>query len=393
MFYTLSVLLRRGSNFILNIMIARVLTVQEFGEFSQLTIIAIYLLLVTEFGYNEYILVKAKKNNNLKFLLSNFFIISIITFIILSLILGIFHQSEFIYLILLKVYLDSYLNKLILTYYQYENKFNIYSKLTIFYSLSLLSLSYYLYLNHLSLYCTLIIINILLLLMTIALVKKSNIEFRMINLGKIKEYINKEFTYFALSSITIPIYMQMPLFIMIFFVSKENIAVFYLAYVISSVMLLLSVSVNQQFLPKFIHNKKVDFFIQIKIPILLLVGLNFFIFLIFLFFGEFIIINILNKSEYMNANQYILLLMLSNLFQSVSGIIALYLVVNNLMKKKLNIHIELIFISLVLSIILIYIYGILGVALSYIILYIYTFIRYTSIVVKIKNLEKLNYGK
>jgi Na+-driven multidrug efflux pump len=68
--------------------------------------------------------------------------------------------------------------------------------------------------------------------------------------------------------------------------------------------------------------------------------------------------------------------MIANIFQSVSGLISLYLVSNNLMKDKLFIHMELVVVSCIVSIFFIYNYGTTGVALSYIILYFYTFFRY-----------------
>lgn len=389
MLYTFSILLRRFSNFILNIFIARLVSVQDFGEYSQFTILATYMLLITEFGYNEYILVRSKRDNNLDFLLTNFMFISLVTFIVVNILLLCFNQTLLLFFVLLKVYLDIYLSKLILSYYQFEQKFNTYSVLNIAYSILIISFVLSLKYLNFSIENIILTIDLFLLLQITILSFKSSMNLTFLNPKKILSHINKEFSFYAFSSITIPIYMLMPLFIMTFYVSKEEIAIFYLAYTVSSVMLLISMSINQQYLPKLIHNKNESFYRQIKYPILILAGFNFCAFFVFYFFGEFILTSILNKPEYIESNSYILLLMVSNIFQSISGLIALYLISNNLMQKKLLIHIELIIVSFVLSIFIIQYYGITGVVWSYVLLYVYTFVRYALYVHKFANKRRI----
>jgi O-antigen/teichoic acid export membrane protein len=356
--------------------ITRLVSIQDFGEYSQFTIFTTYLLLITEFGYNEYILVKAKKENNLDFLLTNFMFISLITFILISIVLLFFNQTLLLFLVLLKVYLDTYLSKLILSYYQFEQKFNVYSKLNILYSVLILFFVFLLKYLNFSIENIVLTVDLFLLMNIAVLSFKSNISINLLNLKKILPCINKEFSFYAFSSITIPIYMLMPLFIMTFYVSKEDIAIFYLAYTISSVMLLISISINQQYLAKLIHNKSGNFYQQIKYPILILLGFNLFAFFVFYVFGEYILISLLNKPEYTESNNYILLLMVSNIFQSISGLLALFFISNNLMKKKLNIHLEFIGLSIFLSYILIVNFGLIGVVYTYIIIYLYGALRY-----------------
>jgi len=384
MFYTISILLRRISNFVLNIFIARLVTLQEFGEYSQFTILVTYLLLITEFGYSEYILVKSKKENNLDFLLTNLTLVSIVTFILIGIILFFFNNSLLLLLVLVKVYLDVYLNKLVLTYYQFEQKLSIYSKINIAYSFVIFSFIFLLQYFNLSIENIIMSIDLLLSVTLLFLIVKTNIYIKLFSFTKLFPYINKDFAYYALSSITIPIYMQLPIFIMTFFILKEQIAIFYLSYTISSVMLLISISINQQCLPKLIHNKNRSFYSQIKQPMLLLISFNILAFVIFYFYGEVILTTILNKPEYIESNKYILFLMISNIFQSASGLIALYLISNGFMKQKLRIHIELITISIVLSLILIPLFKLYGTAYTYILLYIVAFIRYLIFVLNSK---------
>jgi O-antigen/teichoic acid export membrane protein len=387
MLYTISILLRRISNFILNIFIARLITLENFGEYSQYTILVTYLLLVTEFGYSEYILVKSKKENNLDFLLTNFTLVSFLTFILIGVILFFFNNSLLLILVLIKVYLDAYLSKLILTYYQFKQNFTVYSILNIAYSFVILTFIFFLEYLNFTIVNIIMSVDVFLIISILLLIVKSNINIKSINIKKLLPFLKKDFTYYAMSSITIPIYMQLPIFIMTFFVEKEEIAIFYLAFTISSVMLLISISINQQYLPKLLHEKNKSFYTQIKFPILLLILFNLFTFILFYFFGEAILSTILNKPEYIESNKYILLLMISNIFQSLSGLMALYLVSNDLMQNKFYIQLEFILLSLILGLILIINYELLGVALTYIILYFYALIRY------VKYINKVQYAK
>lgn len=378
MIYTFSIIARRLSSFLINLMIARIVSIQEFGDYSNYIILSTYFLLLTEMGYSEYILLKSKQNNNLNFLLTNFISLSFFTFFVITLISSLFYESYLLTLVLGKVYLDIYLNKLLLTHYQYKDHLKQYAYLNIGLSISLLLAIAFFWVSPISLEHMLLFIDIILLGFVFIVLKKTNITSRFINLTKFKQYFNKEFLYYALSSITIPLYMQLPLVIMTFFVPKDDIAIFFIAYSISSVMLLVSISINQQYLPKLIHNPEVNFSEYIKAPIVLLLLFNLIVMLFFIFFGEYILIKLFNKPEYINANIFIILLMIANLFQSTSGLIALYLVSKGLMKKKFIIHLELIVISLIVSFILIPYYDLKGVAMSYILIYIYALIRYFS---------------
>ncbi len=382
MIYTFSIIARRLSSFLINLMIARIVSIQEFGDYSNYIILSTYFLLLTEMGYSEYILLKSKQNNNLNFLLTNFISLSFFTFFVITLISSLFYESYLLTLVLGKVYLDIYLNKLLLTHYQYKDHLKQYAYLNIGLSISLLLAIAFFWVSPISLEHMLLFIDIILLGFVFIVLKKTNVKSKFINLTKFKQYFNKEFLYYALSSITVPLYMQLPLVIMTFFVPKDDIAIFFIAYSISSVMLLVSTSINQQYLPKLIHNSEVNFSEYIKPPIILLLLFNLIVILFFIFFGEYFLSELFDKPQYIEANIFIILLMIANLFQSISGLVALYLVSKGLMKKKFFIHIELIIIAFLISFILINNYSIIGVALSYIFLYLYTFFRYVTIVNK-----------
>jgi O-antigen/teichoic acid export membrane protein len=281
--------------------------------------------------------------------------------------------------------MDTFLTKLLFTYYQYKQKFNIVATINIFYCICVGVLLVFLQFSKLTIENILMILNFFIFINILLFIYKSNLDFKQLNVRKNLSTVDKDIWYYGFSSITIPLYMQMPLFIMTFFVEKEEIAIFYLAYTISSVMLLVSISINQQYLPKVIHNKNKPFFSIIKFPIVLLILFNILTYLFFYFFGHETIEIILNKPEYIKSNELILWLILSNCFQSISGLLALYLVSKNLMKEKLYLHLEMIIIGLILSIIFISNFSLYGVIITYLFIYSYSNLRYIFIIKKDKN--------
>lgn len=374
MLFTASVFSKRIVNFLLNIILARIISLQDFGEYSSFIIIASYILLMTEFGYSEYTLIKGKQNNNFSFLLSNFVIISIITFISISLISMTFELNLIFLLVLGKVYMEVFLNKLLLTHYQYSHNFKVYSLVGLTYSVFVFFMCIYIFYFPLELSRILLIINIFLLCSMLILFKTTSINFKLVDLSFFVKSLNKDLLHYGLSSVTVTVYMLSPLLIMTYLLTKEQVGIFYVAYMIASVMILFSVAINQQYLPKIIGQKR-DFYILISKPLKLLLILNILMFILFYLFGEFILSVLFQKEDFIETNKYLLLLIVSNLFQSISGLLAMYLVGNDLLKKKFSFHLEFIAISLIVSFPLIYSFELYGVSYSFLFIYSYSLLR------------------
>jgi len=375
MLFTASVFSKRIVNFLLNIILARIISLQDFGEYSSFIIIASYILLITEFGYSEYTLIKGKQNNNFSFLLSNFVLISIITFILISLMSMTFELNLIFLLVLGKVYMEVFLNKLLLTHYQYSHNFKVYSLVGLIYSVFVFFMCIYIFYFPLELSRILLIINIFLLCSILILFKTASINFKLVNLSFFVKSLNKDLLHYGLSSVTVTVYMLSPLLIMTYLLTKEQVGIFYVAYMIASVMILFSVAINQQYLPKIIGQKN-DFYILISKPLKLLLILNILMFILFYLFGEFILSVLFQKEDFIETNKYLLLLIVSNLFQSISGLLAMYLVGNDLLKKKFSFHLEFIVVSLIVSFPFIYSFELYGVTISYIVIYLYVLFRY-----------------
>lgn len=145
MLFTASIFSKRIVNFLLNIILARIISLQDFGEYSSYLIVASYILLITEFGYSEYTLIKGKQNNNFSFLFTNFTFLSIITFVGISTISMTFEVNYIFLLILGKVYMEVFLNKILLSHYQHIHNFRFYSLISFAYSLFLFFVCIYIF--------------------------------------------------------------------------------------------------------------------------------------------------------------------------------------------------------------------------------------------------------
>lgn len=389
MLFTVSVFSKRIVNFLLNIILARIISLQDFGEYSSFVIIASYILLITEFGYSEYSLIKGKQNNNFSFLLSNFVIVSIVTFILISLVSMTFKLNLIFLLVLGKVYMEVFLNKLLMAYYQYSHNFKVYSLLGLVYSTFVFFMCIYIFYFPLGLNKILLIINVFLLCTILIFFKTTSIDFKLVNLRIFIKSLNKDLLHYGLSSITITVYMLSPLLIMTYLLTNERVAIFYVAYTIASVMILFSVSINQQYLPKVIGQKS-DFYILISKPLKLVIVLNILMFVLFDLFGESILSVLLQKEDFMETNKYLLILIISNLFQSISSLLSMYLVGNDLLKKKFSFHLEFIAISLIVSFPLIYSFELYGVTISYIVIYLYVLFRYFIFIRENKKIKSSN---
>lgn len=105
----------------------------------------------------------------------------------------------------------------------------------------------------------LLIVNLFLLTNVLILFKNTSLNLKLLSVPMFIKSLTKDLIHYGLSSVTVTVYMLSPLLVMTYLLPKEDVAVFYVAYMIASVMILLSVSINQQYLPKIIGQKN-DFF-------------------------------------------------------------------------------------------------------------------------------------
>ena len=152
--FTLSNLLKRGSNYFLLVLLARTIPVSVFGTYSAYINIIGVLLLVTNFGFSEYLLVNSEDNRLLKINSSNFLQVSFLLFIILFIGLCFFPKDDSILaaLVLIKIFLETSIYNILLAYYQVEKKLKIMSITNIVSGASVIILSFLCYLFNYKIY-------------------------------------------------------------------------------------------------------------------------------------------------------------------------------------------------------------------------------------------------
>lgn len=392
--FTLSNLLKRGSNYLLLVLLARSIPVHVFGTYSAYINIIGVLLLITNFGFSEYLLVNSEDSKMLKTNSSNFLQISFVLFVIIFLGLCVFplDDSMLAALTLIKIFLETSFYNILLAYYQVENKIKIMSITNIVSGASVIIISLFCYLSDHEIYTYFFYIN--LVYIVIVIIHLLRIEFKFTFITETISYIKTRFSdlkYYGISMITIPIYMMAPTVIGSFLLEPETLAQYQIAFSIANILLLVSVSLLQEGYVKFIAYKNdiLELTKLLKKTATKIILINLVILILFIVFGEELLMFVYKKEEYLKAYSPLLILLFANMIFMFASITAVIMVVLKLQKEKSKYHIEFIVISIFFGLLLTYLYGINGLASSYIILYFYSTFRYIKKYIKIYKLELL----
>lgn len=337
--------------------------------------------MVTNFGFNEYILANSKDEKTLKTNFLGFFLFSLIILLGILFLIVFINISDYLLLVLIaiKIFLDTSLVKILLAYHQVKKTI---PQLTFVYFISsivilaLISLVYicggsvYSYLASYIIGLTLIYIISLYNIKPQLNIPVS--QFYKKNVSKIK--------YYGLSYITVSLYMLIPNAIAAVMIPKKEMALYQASYSIANVILLVSVSFIQYSYSKLIGISKREIFKKELLKIIKQVILiNTFVIFFFFFFGEYILTNTYGSIFFKKGLMPLLLLLIANLIQSVSAVLIMPLVIVKMQKIKYYINIELIVITSISSTILIYMFSYYGIIYSFILIYIYSFFRFARV--------------
>jgi O-antigen/teichoic acid export membrane protein len=379
--FTFSNLFKRGANYLLLVLLARSISVSEIGVYSAYLNVLALLVLITNFGFSEFLLVNSENKNQLKVNTINFFQISLCIFAVLILLSVLIPLKDNILcvLVLIKIYFETTIYNILLAHHQVAKKLKVITIMNITIGLFVILTCILCYFFKENIYTYLISINLVYGFTFFYLF--SSIKIKFSPLKNVFIFIKKSFSnlkYYGLTMITVPIYMMAPTVIGSLLLEPEILAQYQAAFSIANILLLVSVSLlqvgyvefveYQNNLPKLIKALKK---IGIKI---ILVNLLFLLF--FFCFGEQILLLVYKKEEYLNAYYPLILLLIGNIIFMFASISAVLMVVLKLQKEKAKYHLEFIIISIVLGFLFNYFYGVFGLVCSYIILYTYTAFRY-----------------
>ena len=383
-FYALSLYMRKVAGTVVLFVIARYLTVYDYGLFSSYKSIASFLLIFANFGFAEYILVSSKANIHeikLKITLFLIYAFSVVLFILLGSNFYSFESHILFDLILIRTFFDVTFFALILPYFQAAKKFNTIGLINVIYSFGIMLIAILSYIFKWSLF-KFLILNIILggiNFIQCSLYAKLNYLLLFYNFKRIIKRIDKKILDFIGVSITAYLYSQIaPLFIAIK-VDKTQAALFFSSLTIASIIQLLISAQTQKIVPELINNtvsniKKILFK---NLKFILIITSAVFIFM--LLAGKLVLKSVYGQDYYMNGYGVLLILTLSNIVYAESAIFGAYIVASNNVNKILPILIQCSIIAAI-TLCLLHNYGIYAAALSLLISNTYLAFKYTNFV-------------
>ncbi len=369
--YLFSLFFRQAAGTVVLLVIARYLSVYNYGLFSGYKNIAAFCLIFTNFDFGDYILVSSKSNVRKVRLKISLFLLNAVNVIFLIFLFSLFFKmdSHFLFwLVVLRTFFDVFFFSLILPYFQAAHKFNQIASVNIVYSVGIFLIAVISYIFKFSL-SKFLILNIILGILNfiqcsyLAKLKYSIILFK---LKKSLKYIDKSIIPYIYVCSSVLLYAQIqPLFVSVF-MSKEDCALYFSANTIASILGLLLSAQRQKLLPELI-NKNVQYIKMILIKntksIFLNIGL---IFIFFVFFGKLLLTLFFGKEFYSNSYYILLLLTASHFFLAIISIYGAYITSSGNQSKKFKMQFVAIIIAL-LSLFTLKHLGIYGAAYSYLI--------------------------
>ena len=378
--YPVSLYSRKLAGTVVLLLIARYLSVYDYGLFSSYGNIAGFLFLFANLGFSDWILVSSKaetKEVKLKISLLIFNAILILCLTLCgSLLFNIENHIIFI-LVTLRVFFDGGFFALILPYFQAAKKFNTIAIINIIYSIGVAIIAIVSYILKLSLTKFLILSVILgfINFLQCSLYIKISYLTVLLRIREFLGYLDKTIVDFIAVQLACVLYLQIqPLFVATY-LTKSEAALYFSANTVATIIGLFIAAIQQKILPELIAIKAKDALEILRKKIRVIYIGIILIFVFFTFVGKFILVTFYGKEYYGNGYPILLLLTLANLFTSTIWIYGTYITSSGNQRKKLRMQIEAIFVAII-SLFGLKSFGIYGATYSYVITTIYLAIRY-----------------
>lgn len=392
--YLISLYARQIAGTIVILFLGRYLSVYDYGLFSSYKTLATFWLLFANIGYNEYILVSSQNIiREVKLKISLFIINAILILLLISFFSTFCNlESNFLFiLVLLRTFFDNIFFAIILPYFQASKKFNIISYVNIFYSLAMILITLLSYKFNLSL-TKFLILNIglgLLNFIQVSSYARINYILAFKYLNKLVKMIDKSIFAYIGVVLCSYLYMQIPSLYTATFISKEEAALYFAAFTISSIISLLIIAQVQKMVPEMIKASIIKIKNIINTNLKFIIGLNLVIFIFFVFFGKYILTLLYSKEYYTNAYPLLLVLTLSNISIAIAAIYGAYITASGNQHMKIKMQIEAIFISVII-LFLFHKYKIYAAAIAYFLSGLHIGIRYVLKAKKLLLKQKIN---
>lgn len=388
--YTISLLSRRAASLLLVMFISRIFLINEYGQYASFAAIGSYILIITNLGYHEYILYFSQGNSiDAKNMQNSFILISFLTALGLVFLSSFYITENYLIfsMIFFKAFIEGPLSSILLTNIQIENRFEKMTIINFYYSITSTLLLVVLYFNNptfneLIFYVLLVSVSYLVLLS-----KDIILSFSIAKVTSFIKQINKKIYYYMMVNLTLPLYMQTPIFIASISFSNTDIGKFFAAYTFANIILLLSISQLHKYQPVLINTikEKKDFQSLVKRYLLNMFIINITAIIFFTIFGEYVLELIFGKPEYSESYVFLIIILFGNLFQSFASVFASVFTASGMQKIKFKLQIETLLVSIISTLIFSNFFGIIGIAFSLLTIYIYSLVRYYQYYNKLKS--------
>lgn len=388
--YPISLYARQIAGTLILFIIARYLTVYDFGLFSSYKNIATFCFMFANLGFADYILVSSKANaKEVKLKISLFLLNAILIGILIAIGSTFFHLDSHILfsLVIIRTFFDGTFFALILPYFQATKAFNTIAKINIIYATGISLIAIFSYIFKLSLY------KFLLLNITLGLINfiqcsyfaKINYLLVFNHLKSFYKMIDKSIWAYIGVTIAYFLYAQIPSLYVSTYLTKEEAALYFSAFTIASVIGLLIVAQIQKMMPDLIINNIENIKLILKKNLKIMLFITGGLFLFMLLFGKILLVLLYGQNYYAKAYPILLILMFGNICVAEAGVYGAYITASGNQKRKIPMQLEATFLT-ILGLIILYNFGTYGAACSFLFAAIYISYRYTTFTIKlIKN--------
>ena len=388
--YPISLYARQIAGSLILFIIARYLSVYDFGLFSSYKNVAIFCFMFANLDYHNYILVSSKANvKEVQLKISLFLLNAISIGIMIALVSTFFHLDSHILFILvvIRTFFDGTFFSLILPYFQATKTFNTIAKINIIYAVCISTIAIISYIFKLSLYKFLLLNICLGLINFIQCSYFAKINYLLVfnHIKRFCKMLDKSIWAYIGVSIASFLYSQLSSLYVSTFLAKEQAALYFSAFTIASVVGILIAAQVQKMMPDLINNSIENIKLILKKNLKIMLFITGGLFLFMLLFGKLILLLLYGQSYYGNAYPILLILMFGNICVAEAAVYGAYITASGNQKRKIPMQLEATSLT-VLGLIILHKFGIYGAAISFLFAAIYISYRYTTFTIKlIKN--------
>lgn len=385
--YAISLYARQIAGTVVLFIIARYLSVYEYGLFSSYKAIATFCLLFANLGYSEYILVSSNANvDKVKSKISLFVLNSIFITTLIAFISSFFNISDYFLfsLVVIRTFFDVTFFALILPYFQATKNFNQIAIINIVYAVCVSVIATASFVFKLSLF-KFLVLNIILGFVNFiqcSYYAKINYILCFTNIKKYIKMLDKSIWAYIGVLICSYLYGQIPSLYVSGYLPKEQAALYFSAFTIANVIALLISAQTQKMVPEMINVSVSEAKQTIRTNLKFMSVITGGVFLFSVIFGKILLRILYGQVYYAQAYPVLLMLMAGNICVAEAAVFGAYITASGNQKKKIPMQIKATFVTLA-GIVLFRKFGVTGATFAYLSATIYISVMYTTFTLKL----------